>query len=142
KLRFADSSQWIRRIADRVGTRFPAAGRKFDGPVLHISELSALIERRDQLKSGCLAWFRDYDVLICPTNASPARLIGEEAPPNAGYTTIYNLTGWPAVVVRCGSSGGLPIGLQVVARPFREDVAFAVAEHLEAAFGGWQPTPI
>jgi amidase len=69
-------------------------------------------------------------------------LIGEDAPASAGYTTIYNLTGWPAVVVRCGSAEGLPIGLQVVARPFREDVAFAVAEHLELVFGGWKPPAI
>jgi amidase len=45
-------------------------------------------------------------------------------------------------VLRCGSEGDLPIGLQVVARPFREDVAFAVAEHLESVFGGWKPPAI
>jgi amidase len=142
KLRFADSSQWIRRLAEKVGTKFPAAGRKFDGPLMPVAELSELVEFRDQLKSRALAWFRDYDVLVCPTNSSPARLIGEDAPASAGYTTIYNLTGWPAVVVRCGSAEGLPIGLQVVARPFREDVAFAVAEHLELVFGGWKPPAI
>ncbi len=142
KLRFADSSQWIKRIADRVGTTFPAAGRKFDGPLLTVPELSAIVERRDELKRQYLSWFKDYDVLICPTNSSPARLIGEDAPSGAGYTTIYNLTGWPSVVVRCGTANGLPIGLQVVARPFREDVAFAVAEHLESALGGWKPPAI
>jgi amidase len=142
KLRFADSSRWIQRLAAKVGTTFPAAGRKFDGPVLSMSELSAVVEKRDQLKRQYLEWFQDYDVLICPTNSSAARLIGEDAPAGAGYTTIYNLTGWPAVVVRCGTSEGLPIGLQVVARPFREDVAFAVAEHLETALGGWKPPAI
>ena len=40
---------------------------------------------------------------------------------------IYYLTGWPAVVVRGGTSPeGLPIGVQVVARPWREQVALAV----------------
>jgi len=142
KLRFADSSQWIKRLADKVGTSFPAAGRKFDGPVLSMPELSEIVEKRDLLKKQYLAWFQDYDVLICPTNSSPARLIGEDAPAGAGYTTIYNLTGWPSVVVRCGTGEGLPIGLQVVARPFREDVAFAVAEHLESVLGGWKPPAI
>jgi len=142
KLRFVDSSRWIRRIAQRSGTLFPAAGRKFDEPMTPVPEVSALVEQRDDLKRRCLAWFRNHDVLICPTNSSPARLIGDEGHPGAGYTTIYNITGWPSVVVRCGSEGDLPIGLQVVARPFREDVAFAVAEHLESVFGGWKPPAI
>jgi amidase len=50
-----------------------------------------------------------------------------------------NLTGWPAAVVRCGTSGrGLPIGLQVVAPLWREDRCLAVAGRLEAALGGWR----
>ena len=45
------------------------------------------------------------------------------------YTSAYNLTGWPGVVVRGGTSPeGLPIGVQVIARPWREDVALAVAQ--------------
>jgi amidase len=52
----------------------------------------------------------------------------------------YNLTGWPGAVVRAGTSPeGLPIGVQVVARPWREDVALAVAQFLEGALGGFQP---
>jgi hypothetical protein len=56
------------------------------------------------------------------------------------YTMAYNLTGWPSVVVRGGTSPeGLPIGVQVVARPWREDVALALAKKVEAVGGGWQP---
>jgi amidase len=33
------------------------------------------------------------------------------------------------------------MGVQVVARPFREDVALAVARHVEEAMGGWRPPP-
>jgi amidase len=52
----------------------------------------------------------------------------------------YNLTGWPAAVVRAGTSPeGLPIGVQIVAPPWREDVVLAVAGSIETAFGGWQP---
>ena len=48
---------------------------------------------------------------------------------------IYNTTGWPGVVVRVGtSSEGLPIGIQVVFRPWREDVALARI-HRGRAFG-------
>ena len=63
-----------------------------------------------------------------------------EARKRASYTNAYNLTGWPAAVVRGGTSPeGLPIGVQIVARPWREDVALAVAQQLETALGGWQP---
>jgi amidase len=56
------------------------------------------------------------------------------------YTIAYNLTGWPGAVVRAGTSPeGLPIGVQIVARPWREDLALAVARSIETALGGWQP---
>jgi amidase len=60
-----------------------------------------------------------------------------------GYTKPYSMAGWPAVVVRAGtSSEGMPIGVQVVAPPWREDVALAVALLIEKALGGWQPPPL
>lgn len=50
-----------------------------------------------------------------------------------------NLTGFPAAVVRAGATQkGLPIGVQIMARPWREDVALALAKVLEDALGGWQ----
>ena len=56
------------------------------------------------------------------------------------YTMTYSLTGWPAVVVRAGQSPeGLPIGVQIVSPPWREDVALAAATVVEKALGGWQP---
>ena len=55
----------------------------------------------------------------------------------------YNVAGWPAAVVRCGATEtGLPIGVQVVAGPWREDRALAVAARLEQAFGGWKAPPL
>ena len=55
----------------------------------------------------------------------------------------YGLTGWPAVVMRAGSTPeGLPVGVQIVARPWWEDVALAVAQRLESAFGGWKPPAV
>ena len=53
-----------------------------------------------------------------------------------------NLTGWPAAVIRCGQAAdGLPIGVQIAAAPWREDLVLAVALLLEREFGGWQPAP-
>jgi amidase len=45
--------------------------------------------------------------------------------------------------VRAGTSpDGLPIGVQLVAKPWREDVALAAARVVEAATGGWQAPPL
>jgi amidase len=56
------------------------------------------------------------------------------------YTLPFSLTGYPCVVVRAGTSPeGLPIGVQVVAGPWRDDVALAAAQHIETALGGWRP---
>jgi amidase len=85
----------------------------------------------------------DYDAIVCPASSSPA--IAHDAPEGLdfSYLSPYNLTGWPVVVVRCGtSSEGLPIDVQVVARPWREDVAFALALRIEQELGGWQPPAI
>jgi amidase len=92
-----------------------------------------------------LSFMENYDLILCPVNAYPAmshELVFDQAI-GWSYTRIYNLTGWPVAVIRGGSSPeGLPIGLQIVARPWREDVALAVAHFLEAALGGWQRPPL
>ena len=108
--------------------------------------------RHDEIKSLLLRWMRSYDVLICPVAAGPARLIdqplepGVEAPPGTSwpYTDVFSSAGWPVVVVRAGSSadGRLPIGVQIAAAPWREDMALAVAALIEARSGGWQKPPI
>ena len=93
------------------------------------------------------SWRRDRDGpvplvigrLICATMTVSTL----EQPASFSYTSTYNLTGWSAAVVRVGTTaGGLPIGVQVVARPWREDVALKVAQFLEQEFGGWIRPPI
>jgi amidase len=84
-----------------------------------------------------------YDVILCPVNASPAPPHGAsfdtEKFPGFVYPMTYNLTGWPAAVVRGGTSPeGLPIGVQIVSRPWREDIVLAVAQQIETALKGWQ----
>ena len=94
-----------------------------------------------------LSFLKRYDVIVSPVNAHPALPHGSTAAPDAlrgfTYTMTYNLTGWPGAVVRGGtSSDGLPIGVQIVSGPGREDVALAVAKHLETALGGFAPPKI
>lgn len=115
------------------------------------AEFAALIFRLDQFRSRMLSFMENYDVILCPVSSHPApphgyTFGGQEKPgyaPMFSYTMTFNLTGWPGAVVRAGTSPeGLPIGVQIVARPWREDVALAVAQHIETVFGGWQRPPL
>jgi amidase len=97
----------------------------------------------DQYRAEMFAFLRRYDAILCPVYTQAALLHGTSTLDanfrGFSHTMAYNLTGWPGAVVRCGESPtGLPIGVQIVARPWREDVALAVAGWLEEAFGGWQ----
>lgn len=138
QIRDADGGAWLGRVNSRVGTHPPSPGRVFDGPMRSVPEFETLLEQQDAMRSRLQTWFSKYDLLLCPTDASPARLIGERAPATTSYRSLFNVTGWPALIVRAGTSPtGMPLGLQIVARPWREDVAVAAGLHLEAAMGGW-----
>jgi aspartyl-tRNA(Asn)/glutamyl-tRNA(Gln) amidotransferase subunit A len=78
--------------------------------------------------------FRDADVIAGPTMPTVAFRIGEKADPLSMYlsdilTVPANLAGVPAVSVPCGKVNGLPVGLQVMGKPFEDervlDIAFA-----------------
>jgi amidase len=99
----------------------------------------------DAYRAGMFAFLRRYDVIVAPAYTQPALPHGasvrDENFRGFSHTMAYNVAGWPAAVVRCGeSAGGLPIAVQVVAGPWREDRVLAVASALEQAFGGWKAT--
>jgi amidase len=90
-----------------------------------------------------LGFMEAFDVLLCPASAGPAPLHGESDLQLSHYTLPFSLTGWPCAVVRAGtSSEGLPIAVQIVAPPWGEDTALAVAQHIETTLGGWQSPPL
>jgi amidase len=58
------------------------------------------------------------------------------------HTQWFNTLGAPAAVVPVGRSPeGLPIGVQIVARPFHDETALAIAAQVDAAFG-YRPPPM
>ena len=144
----ADGGAWIRRILDATGTDVvhpTLKSRFFAGEAISTPDHAALLGAWDRLRAAMLSFMADYDFILCPANAFPAAPHGEVFARGDGYTytRIFNLTGWPAVVVRGATSPeGLPIGIQIAARPWREDVALAVAGCLEQALGGWQCPPL
>jgi amidase len=109
--------------------------------------LYRLLRRWDAYRTEMLVWGERCDLLLSPVFGGPAPLHGTLADHDGvdptGFTTPHSLTGWPAATVRCGGSPeGLPIGVQVVARPWRDDVALAASAALERALGGWRPSPL
>jgi amidase len=134
----ADGGAWRRRLLVAAGTMREKDARDNAAQALPAARFSALIETWDAFRSAMLGFLDRYDVILCPVTAGPAPMHGEGSVSAFSYTQLFSLTGWPCVVVRCGSDGRLPIGLQIVARPWREDIALRVAAQLETALGGWQ----
>jgi len=82
--------------------------------------------------------FKGCDVIITPTSPTPAFKIGERMndPLSMYLSDIFtipaNLAGLPAISVPCGlTAGGLPIGLQIMAKPFDEDTMLRAAYTFE-----------
>ncbi|MBZ5549993.1 MAG: amidase [Acidobacteriia bacterium] len=108
---------------------------------------------RDEIREKILLQMRKYPVLICPTAAIPAFRHGEREWKVEGKTVKYldawsycewfNLLGFPGVVVPMGfSEAGLPIGVQIVGRPWEEELVFSIAAVLEEGRGPWAGPPI
>ncbi len=144
RLMKADGWAWLKRLMAAAGTKglgsYASQGWITASPPLPGDELSALVEQADRVRARLLRWVQDVDLIVCPAMPQPAIRHGDSQASWFGdtYSDVHNLTGWPAVVVRGGASPeGLPIGVQLVAQPWREDVALAGARVVEAASGGW-----
>lgn len=108
---------------------------------------------RDTLCAKFLSQMRRYPILLCPAAAVPAFRHGERAWTVDGkivhyldawsYTEWFNLLGNPGLVVPMSQSlKGLPIGVQIVARPWEEEQALAVGAELEKKCNAWKKPPI
>ena len=106
----------------------------------------------DILRAKTLEEMRDFCVLLCPVASIPAFRPGErewmiDGRPVAyldavRHTQWFNSLAAPAAVVPVGQSPeGLPIGVQIVARPFEDETALGIAAVVDAAFG-YRPPPM
>ncbi len=95
---------------------------------------------RDQVRQ----LFTEVDVILAPATPCPAPKIGQETMtldgvemptrPNLGlFTQPLSFIGLPIVAAPICRSGALPVGVQVIAAPYKEAVALRVAAYLEAA---------
>ena len=148
RMRAAEGGAPVRNALERAGTTRSSSRLAYalDFPTPPPGNvLSDLMVELDRVRARMLAFIRDFDAIVCPVSPWCAPAHGfepEERYVAWSHAMAYNLTGWPGVTARAGtSSEGLPIGVQVVARPWREDVAFALARHIESALGGYRPPP-
>lgn len=111
---------------------------------------------RDKLRCRLLAEMKRYRVFICPACSIPAFRHGERAWRIEGlsgeasvsyldamsYSQWFNILGNPAAVVPVGQTPeGLPVGVQIVGRPFEEELVLTVARAIESRRGPWRPPP-
>jgi len=89
---------------------------------------------RTLIKRDFDAVFKEFDCIITPTSPTPAFKIGEkiDEPLKMYLSDIYtisaNLAGIPAISIPCGfTKKGLPVGLQILTKPFGEETLFRVA---------------
>jgi Asp-tRNA(Asn)/Glu-tRNA(Gln) amidotransferase A subunit family amidase len=115
------------------------------GP-LSATELLNSWAELDLLRAKFLEEMKDFPVLLCPVASVPAFRHGERSWAVEGRTVEYldawRFTQWfnalacPAAVVPVGRSHeGLPIGVQIAARPFEDEVALGIAGIVDSAFG-------
>ena len=142
----ADGGELVDSLLEDCRTETPspriAASLAHRGPPINQREFAQTMTLWDNYRSSMLEYFRNFDILICPVNANTAIPHGQEEDMAAySYTTAFNLTGWPGAVIRAGTDDdGLPVGIQILARPFREDQCLAVARWLEERLGAF-PAP-
>ena len=112
-------------------------------------EFEAQMRRLFDLRAAIRAHLSPYDIVVCPVAPGPAPLHNQAPAEGEGakadgyswlnYASTYSVAGLPVAVVPAGEESGLPIGVQIVANPFRDDLALAAARRVEQSLGGFRP---
>jgi len=93
---------------------------------------------RENVKQDFARIFSEVDVIAGPTMPTVAFKLGEKSDPLSMYlsdilTVPVNLAGIPAISVPCGKVNGMPVGLQIMGRPFEDELVVDVAYAYEQA---------
>jgi len=117
-----------------------------------LDELLDACAERDVIRATILRQMGDVPILLSPVCTTTAFRHGEGTWRTGAkqcyrdtmrFSQWLNLTGFPGVSVPVSlSAEGLPIGIQVIGRPFEEELVLAVAERIENGRGPWQSPPI
>lgn len=110
-------------------------------------------EARDRARAKLLGWMEHTPLFVAPVGAVPAfrhheygrvELEGRSVPTFRAFSYAHaaNVFDLPAACVPAGvTRAGLPVGVQIVGRPYEERRVLAAARVLEEALGGWRPPP-
>jgi Asp-tRNA(Asn)/Glu-tRNA(Gln) amidotransferase A subunit family amidase len=98
-------------------------------PGAYLRAQQARADCRRRFAAGCAG----IDLLSTPTMPGPAPPLGTPAPTR--FTAPFNLLGWPAITVPTGDVQGMPIGLQLIGRPWDEATVLRAARVIEGALG-------
>jgi Asp-tRNA(Asn)/Glu-tRNA(Gln) amidotransferase A subunit family amidase len=115
-------------------------------------DLAAALVEREHLREEILRWMKSTPLVLMPVGATPAFPHGATRVAVGvqsisifrafSHTLGANVFGLPSVVVPAGrSTEGLPIGVQIIGRPFEERAVLAAAGIIEETLGGWQRPP-
>ena len=116
-----------------------------DRPPLPLPAFVGLFVRRRRLARAWSAFFRDYPVVLSPVWTRTAFDHGWDLVDPGGTLEVIhpikpaNVLGLPSAVTFGGLADGLPVGVQCIAAPHRDDQALQVAEALQAAVGTATP---
>jgi len=122
---------------------------QFEDRIDNAEKLASAVLEREQRREALLHWMRNTPLILAPVGATTAFEHGRHRVDVNGtyvnvfrafsYSQTFNVFGLPSVVVPAGkTSRGLPIGVQVIGRPFEELSVLAAAAIIEEALGGWQ----
>jgi amidase len=120
-----------------------------------LRQYTETLTKRDAYIAAVEQFFQAWDVFLCPVTVGPAFPHCRPGTPIAvddrhvpyrlggtGYTSPFNLTGHPVVVLPLArSTEGLPIGVQVVGRRWDEMRLLAIAEQLDTIVGPFRRPP-
>jgi amidase len=132
---------WALKRLEQEGTAIQDLALQIE-EIVPLETLRALklFDRWEQYRVSMMESFGPYDLILSPVMAYPAYPHDTITDEHEGfsYTNTFSLTGWPAVVVPAtGTKEGLPIDVQIVAQPWREEVALKAAAYVEQVLGGW-----
>ncbi len=110
--------------------------------------LASAIVERERTREELLRWMKRTPIIIAPVGATSAWLHGtQRLEVNKqsisvfrafSYSQTFNVFGFPSVAVPAGRTAeGLPIGVQIIGRPFAEHAVLSVASLIEQGLGGW-----
>ncbi|MCX7116181.1 MAG: amidase family protein [Gammaproteobacteria bacterium] len=143
----ADAGQGLKSLLRKLGTKelslqLQAWLDQQSKEPIPLDQYLALWASWDDYKIKFLELFQTYDVLLCPVSPQCALPHGATIKPDAvwsliRYTGSLTLTECPVVVVPCGwNQKQLPLGMQVITKPWKDELALAIGKKISLGLSG------